>query len=54
LQDELSLNVNRLARYGLIRPGAAIGPLGIKWTNSYFNEEIASGVITGVGRDPDT
>jgi hypothetical protein len=46
LQDGLGLNLNRLARRGFIRPGAATGPLGIKWTNSYFEEEVASGVIT--------
>jgi hypothetical protein len=46
LQDGLNLSLNRLARKGFIRPGAATGPLGIKWTNSYLNEEVASGVIT--------
>jgi hypothetical protein len=46
LQDGLSRNLNRLARHGFIRPGAATGPVGIKWTNSYFNEEVPSGVIT--------
>jgi hypothetical protein len=52
LQDGLSLNLNRLARRGIIRPGAATGPLGIKWTNSYFEEEVASGVITADMRGP--
>src|SRR5262245_43839238 len=46
LQDGLSLNLNRLARQGFVRPGAATGPFGIKWTSSYFDEEVASGVIT--------
>src|SRR5215467_14657873 len=46
LQDGLSLNLNRLVRKGFIRPGAATGPIGIKWTNSYLDEEVASGIIT--------
>jgi hypothetical protein len=45
LQDGLSLNLNRLARQGFIRPGAATGPVGIKWTNR-LDAEVASGVIT--------
>jgi hypothetical protein len=52
LQDGLSLNLNRLAQRGFIRPGAATGPLGIKWMNSYFEEEVASGVITADMRGP--
>ena len=31
---------------GFIQPGAVTGPVGITWMNSYFDEEIASGVIT--------
>jgi hypothetical protein len=46
LQEGLSLNLNRLARRGFIRPGSATGPVGIKWANSYFEEEVAAGVIT--------
>src|SRR5262245_59206195 len=46
LQDGLNLNLNRLARQEFIRPGGATGPVGISWTNRYFNEEVASGVIT--------
>jgi hypothetical protein len=38
--------MNRLVRQGFIRPGAATGPVGISWTNRYFNGEVASGVIT--------
>jgi len=52
LQDGLSLNLNRLTQRGFIRPGAATGPLGIKWMNSYFEEEVASGVITADMRGP--
>ena len=46
LENGLKLDINRLARRGFIRPGAATGPVGIRWRNSYFDEEIASGVIT--------
>ena len=46
LESGLKLDINRLARRGFIRPGAATGPVGIRWRNSYFDEEIAFGVIT--------
>src|SRR5690606_5626824 len=36
---------NRLVRRGFIRPGAATGPVGITWTNSYWGD-IATGTIT--------
>jgi hypothetical protein len=46
LQDGLKLDLNRLAHRGFIRRGAKSGPIGIRWTSSYWDEEIASGVIT--------
>ena len=46
LESGLKLDINRLARHGFIRPGANTGPVGIKWTDSYFDEEKAFGVIT--------
>ncbi len=46
LQDGLKLNLNRLARNGFIRRGARSGPTGIRWISTYWDEEIASGVIT--------
>jgi hypothetical protein len=46
LESGLKLDINRLARRGFIRFGAATGPVGITWTNSYTGDEIASGVIT--------
>jgi hypothetical protein len=52
LQDGLSLNLNRLARRGFIQPGAATGPVGIKWRN-YLDKEIASAIITADMRGPD-
>jgi hypothetical protein len=46
LQDGLKLDLNRLARDGFIRRGARSGPVGIRWVSTYWEEEIASGVIT--------
>jgi hypothetical protein len=53
MESGLKLDINRLARRGFIRAGAATGPVGIRWTNSYFDEEVASGIITAdmSGRD---
>ena len=46
LQDGLKLDLNRLARNGFIRPGARSGPIGIRWYSTYWDKEIASGLIT--------
>jgi hypothetical protein len=46
LQDGLKLDLNRLARRGFVRRGAKSGPVGIRWFSSYWEQEIASGVIT--------
>jgi hypothetical protein len=46
LQDGLKLDLNRLARHGIMRRGARSGPAGIRWFSSYWDQEIASGVIT--------
>lgn len=45
LESGLRLDINRLARRGFIRPGAATGPVGLQWTNSDWGY-ITSGVIT--------
>src|SRR6478752_636831 len=45
LESGIKLDINRLARGGFIRPGAANGPVGIGWTD-YYGEVIASGLIT--------
>ena len=45
LESGLKLDINRLARRGIIRPGALSGPIGIRWTNSYSGDAVASGVI---------
>jgi hypothetical protein len=44
LENGLKLDLNNLARQGLVRPGAITGPVGITWTNSYWGE-IASAKI---------
>ena len=51
LQDGLKLDLNHLARKGLINPGANIGARGISWSNS--QGEIARGAITADMTDPD-
>jgi hypothetical protein len=52
LEAGLRLDVNWLARKGFIHPGAVSGPVGIKWSDSYFGHEIASGVVTSDLRGP--
>jgi hypothetical protein len=44
LQDGLKLDLNWLARNGVIQRGANIGSRAIRWTHSYWGE-IAIGVI---------
>ena len=51
LESGLKLDLNSLAREGLIRPGASSSSR-IKWTNSY-GEETASGFITTEATGPD-
>ena len=51
LESGLKLDLNDLARRGLIRPGAS-GASRITWTNDY-REEIASGFITTDATGPD-
>ena len=46
LQDGWNLDLNRLSRNGFIRPGARSGPMGIRWYSTYWDKEIASGLIT--------
>jgi hypothetical protein len=52
LQDGLKLDLNHLARKGLINPGANSGARGISWSNSHQGE-IARGVITADMTDSD-
>jgi hypothetical protein len=45
LESGLKLDLNKLRRQGLIRPGSKCGVV-IRWKNTYTGEEIAQGVIT--------
>ena len=45
LNQGLKLDLNKLRRQGLVRPGARLGPAGIRWNSAYWGE-IASGFIT--------
>ena len=51
LESGLKLDINELARVGLIRPGAATGPVGIRWTSDWG--EVAAGTITADMRGTD-
>jgi hypothetical protein len=46
LQNGLKLDLNRLIRRGMVRPGATTGPHLIQWTNSYTEEIVATAQIT--------
>ena len=45
LDQGLKLDLNKLVRQRLVRPGCDAGPNIIRWTYTYTDEEIASGVI---------
>ena len=45
LDQGLKLDLNKLVRQRLVRPGFMTGPNIIRWTYTYTGEEIASGVI---------
>jgi hypothetical protein len=51
LESGLRLDVNRLAQRGFIHPGALSGA-GIKWSDGYSGNEIASGIIRSDLRGP--
>ena len=52
LQQGLKLDLNRLVRQGLVNPGAQTGPFVIRWTNTYWQEEIATGWISADMQGP--
>jgi hypothetical protein len=45
LESGLKLNLNSLARRGIIKPSAITGPVGIAWTDD-TGQQIASGHVT--------
>ena len=54
LQHGIKLDLNRLARQGLVKPGAQTGPFVIRWMNTYWQEEVASGLISAdMQREPE-
>jgi hypothetical protein len=46
LDQSLKLDLNKLARQGLVRSGLTVGPNIIRWTYTYTEEVIARGLIT--------
>lgn len=50
LDDGLKLDLNRLTRQGIVKPGFNIGSKFIRW-NSNTGNEIASGVINAITHD---
>jgi hypothetical protein len=46
LESGLKLDLNQLARQGLVRPGVLAGLHFIRWFSTYWEEEIASGLIS--------
>ena len=53
LEQGLKLDINRLARQGVLDANRAAGPSRIEWTNTYTGEEVASGTITADMEGPD-
>jgi hypothetical protein len=53
LEQGLKLDINKLARQGVLDPNRAAGPARIYWTNTYTGEEVASGTITADMEGPD-
>lgn len=51
LQDGLKLDLNRLARQGIVKFGGNSGSRGIVWNHSYWGE-LANGVISADMTDP--
>ena len=44
LEDGLRLDLNKLVRRGFVQPGGMTGPVGIRWTHSYWGD-IGTGLI---------
>ena len=53
LEQGLKLDINRLARQGVLDANRAAGPARVEWTNTYTGEEVASGTITADMEGPD-
>jgi hypothetical protein len=46
LQHGLTLDLNKLAHQDLVKPGTSVGPHFIRWFSTYWEEEIAHGLIS--------
>ena len=46
LEQGLKLDLNKLRRQGLIKPGSHVGPTLVQWWSSYWDEEIARAQIS--------
>jgi hypothetical protein len=46
LQHGLKFDINKLARQGLLQPGAKAAPFMFRWTNNYTGETVATALIT--------
>jgi hypothetical protein len=46
LQQGFKLDLNKLARQGLVSPGVNTGPRSIQWSYTYTNERIAQGQLS--------
>ena len=46
LENGLKLDLNKLTRQGFVRPGASVVPYRNCWFSTYWNEELAAGLIS--------
>src|SRR5215468_5209999 len=44
LEDGVKLDLNKLVRRGFVQPGGMTGPVGIRWTHTYWGD-IGTGLI---------
>ena len=47
LESGLKLDLNKLMRQSLLKPGWRVGPYCWRWTNTYTGEEVATALISG-------
>jgi hypothetical protein len=45
-KSSLRPSLQPYVRQGFVRPGQKTGPIGIRWYSSYWEEDIASGLIS--------
>ena len=47
LESGLKLDLNKLMRQSVLKPGWRVGPYCLRWTNTYTGEEVATALISG-------